>query len=46
LVFEMIAEFSKPECGGEGEDAQERIPSGIDVPRISNYLVSGKGEEE
>jgi len=42
---EMIAEFSRPECGGGGEDvAQERrCPFGGST-WISNYLVRGKGE--
>jgi len=41
---EMIAEFSRPECGGGGEDAQERrCPFGGST-WISNYLVPGKGE--
>lgn len=26
LASEMIAEFSRPECSGEGEGAQERSP--------------------
>lgn len=44
--FEMIAEFSRPECGGGGKDAQERRspPLQGSTYLLDNYLVPGKGE--
>lgn len=45
LESEMIAEFSRAECGGgDGEGVQERSLFRDRRTRISNYLVPGKGE--